>query len=151
MTERGVSIAINYVLGIAIAMVLLTGLLFGTAQFVSSQNDQVSREEMRVVGQRIAAEIQQADRLVTAGGPSPTVSLEVDVPDRITGSPYTVQTVERSSPTRHFVTVNSSQTDSSAAVRVPTSTDVRDGASATGGALTIEFDTGSAELVISDG
>ncbi|WP_284007866.1 DUF7266 family protein [Haloarcula pelagica] len=94
MTDRATSSTLNYVLSIAIASLLVTGLLFSGTNFVEGQQTQVVRSELRVIGEQINADLQRADRLVVAGdGPAgaTTVRIEQSFPDRLTGRTYDIE------------------------------------------------------------
>lgn len=94
-THRAVTSTLSYVITLAIATVLVTGLLIAGGQFVGDQREEVIRTEMRVVGQQVAADIQRADRLVQAGEATgtPTVELTQEYPQRVTGSSYEIHLV----------------------------------------------------------
>lgn len=150
MTDRAVSTTLNYVLGLSIAMIMITGLLIAGTEFVADRNEEVSRSEMQVIGQRVAEDVQQADRLVVAGaGGSTDVEIRTTIPSYVSGSNYVVELDERGSPARQYVSVRSFDTDETVSVRVATETNVRVGASVNGGALVVSY-TGS-ELVIRNG
>ncbi|MFC7075798.1 DUF7266 family protein [Haloarcula halophila] len=91
MTDRAVSSTLNYVLSIAIASLLVTGLLFSGTSFVEGQQEQVVRSELRVIGEQINADLQRADRLVVAGDGSTTVRIEQTFPERLTGRTYDIE------------------------------------------------------------
>ncbi|WP_324756868.1 DUF7266 family protein [Haloarcula sp. GH36] len=91
MTDRAVSSTLNYVLSIAIASLLVTGLLFSGTSFVEGQQEQVVRSELRVIGEQINADLQRADRLVVAGDGSTTVRIEQTFPERLTGRTYNIE------------------------------------------------------------
>lgn len=88
MSDRGVSISVNYVLTLAITTLLMTGLLFSTGNLVEDRRDSATRSELRVVGERMASSLMAADRLAQSG--PTTVVVETDAPDRVAGMQYTV-------------------------------------------------------------
>ena len=88
MSDRGVSISVNYVLTLAITTLLMTGLLFATGNIIEDRRDSATRSELRVVGERVATSLVAADRLAQS---EPTdVLVETDAPERVAGLPYTV-------------------------------------------------------------
>ena len=91
--DRGVSVMLDYVITLAIAGVLVSGLLIGVTNVVDSQADRVARGELEVVGQQVAADLESADRLVRAsgGGSDTTVTITTDHPTRVAGSTYTIE------------------------------------------------------------
>lgn len=111
MTDRGVSVALNYVLSLAIATVIVSGLLFAAGDIVGDRQEAVVRGELRVVGEQIASSLASADRLARTGGE--TVALEVATPDRVGGLGYTI-TID---PTESEVVLATS--DPSVVVSVP--------------------------------
>ena len=50
--DRAVSTTLGYVLSLAIASILISGLMLATAGFVEGQREQVIRSELEVVGDR---------------------------------------------------------------------------------------------------
>jgi len=88
MSDRGVSISVNYVLTLAITTLLMTGLLFATGNLVEDRRDSATRSELRVVGERVASSLMAADRLAQSGPTS--VVVDTDAPERVAGLQYTV-------------------------------------------------------------
>jgi len=84
--ERGVSIAVGYVLNLAIATILFSALLIGGSGLIESQTRIVTQDELSVTGQQLASELSSADRLVRAevgveGGPE-ELRLRTELPER---------------------------------------------------------------------
>lgn len=88
MTDRGVSVALSYVLTLAITTLLISGLLFATANVVGDRQESVTRTELQVVGERVSASLMTADRLVQSG--ASTVIVEVPAPQRVAGEGYSI-------------------------------------------------------------
>ncbi|MEF8876225.1 MAG: hypothetical protein V5A60_05880 [Haloarculaceae archaeon] len=87
--DRGVSFTLGYVLTVAIALVLVTGVLFTVGEVVRDERDEVIRGEAAVVGDQTAAAVMAVDRLAGRdAGSNATVSL--DLPDRLADQAYTV-------------------------------------------------------------
>ncbi|GAA0198433.1 hypothetical protein ACFFQF_15180 [Haladaptatus pallidirubidus] len=89
--DRGVSVTVNYALNLVVATLLIAGLLTATGGMVEDQRRDAVRTELQVIGQRLSADVQTADRLVQTGGT--TVAIESSLPERVAGVPYSV-TVE---------------------------------------------------------
>lgn len=89
MSDRGVSVTVNYVLSLAITTVLISGLLFATANIMEDRRETVLRGELEVVGERISAGIETADRLHRTGAGE--LVLEVAAPDRVAGEGYAIE------------------------------------------------------------
>lgn len=88
MTDRGVSVAVNYVIGLAVTTLLVTGLLYAAGDVVGDRRDATTRAELEVVGQQVVADLSTADRLAQTG--AETVNVTVSGPDTVAGSDYTV-------------------------------------------------------------
>lgn len=98
MTEaRGQAIVLEYVLGIAVASILLVGLITASASFVEEQGEQASRAELRVIGQQVASDIEAADKLVVSSESNTTVRIERDLPTNVAGG-YKIRLEERANP-----------------------------------------------------
>ena len=95
--ERAVSVAVGYVLTLAIGAVLLSGIVIGIGGVVDSQTERVVRGDLAVVGQTAVANLESADRLARAAevdrpddADAANVSVDVDLPDRIAGRTYRI-------------------------------------------------------------
>lgn len=88
MTDRGISVALNYVLGLAVATLLITGLLYTAGDIVEDRRESTTRGELRVVGERLASDLVTADSLAQTG--AETVTVRGTGPDLVAGSDYTV-------------------------------------------------------------
>lgn len=90
--DRGVSTVVGYVLNVGIATLLITGLIFASGNLVGDQRERAVRSEFGVLGNRIAADLETADRLsrVSNGG---EVRVESQLPTYISGRQYQI-TVE---------------------------------------------------------
>ncbi|MFB6085554.1 MAG: hypothetical protein ABEJ84_01895 [Halodesulfurarchaeum sp.] len=87
--DRGVSTVVGYVLNIGIATILIAGLLVSGASLVSDQRERAVRSELSVLGNRLAADIETADRLLRVGGG--TVSISTSLPERVAGREYRIE------------------------------------------------------------
>lgn len=87
--RRGVSTTLSYALNLAIAAILVSALLFAAGSTVQDQRQVTAREELRVIGQRIAAALQDADRMSRAGSAG-YVFLEIGAPRTVAGLQYTI-------------------------------------------------------------
>lgn len=88
MTDRAVSVTVNYVLSLAITTLLISGLLMATGDIVGDRRESVVRGELEVVGERVSAGIESADRLARTGATE--VILEVSAPRRVGGESYSI-------------------------------------------------------------
>lgn len=89
--DRAVSTAFGYVLLLAVATLLVSGLLLATGSFVDGQRERTTREGLSIAGQQAGGAIESADRLVGAadGGPD-TLVVEQRLPRRVAGAGYTI-------------------------------------------------------------
>lgn len=145
MTDRGVSSTLNYVLSIAIASLLVTGLLFSGTNFVEGQQEQVVRSELRVVGEQINADLQRADRLLVAGEGTTTVRIEQTFPERITGRTYDIEL----EPSSQQLLLSMTNPDIEVTLPVDTRTSLSS-STVDGGAITVRNTTGGALEVADD-
>lgn len=91
MTDRAVSVTVDYVMTITIATLLLSGLAVSAAGLIESQSEETIRSELDVLGQQLAANIESADRLATvAKGNTAEVRIESTLPTRVAGTGYTI-------------------------------------------------------------
>ena len=91
--DRGVSTALGYVLNVGVAAILVTMLLFSAGSLVETQRDRAVETELRVVGDRVAADLAAADTLARAsdGG---SVRYVVEAPSNVAGYGYDVHVNE---------------------------------------------------------
>jgi hypothetical protein len=90
MTDRGVSTALGYVLGLAIITVMISGLFITTGEVVSDQRERAIQSELRVLGNQIAADITTVDRLALAENGS-EVRLTRSLPETVAGTSYEIE------------------------------------------------------------
>lgn len=112
--DRGVSFTVGYVLTIAIAVVLIAGVVIAVGQVVDDRRNETVRGGATVVGDQTAAAVMEVDRLARHGGES-NVSIALRLPARLAGQPYTVSL--RADATDAFVVVRTESP--SVSVRTP--------------------------------
>lgn len=140
MNDRAVSVTVGYAINLTVATLLLSGLFIAAGGLVESERERAVEAELDVVGGKIAAELQAADRMVAAGT-EPTVEVRVDLPRRIAGSDYTV-TVEDDQ-----LELRTAEPDSEVTLLTRTTVAVESG-TVSGGTLDIEWRSGSERLVV---
>ncbi|WP_396613471.1 hypothetical protein ACH9L7_17765 (plasmid) [Haloferax sp. S1W] len=113
-TDRGVSSTVNYIQVLAIATLLISGLVFVAADIVVDQHDRATTEGLTVVGTHLAAELEATDVLVRSTDGNGTVERTVDLPS-VSGGDYTVF-VSGSGPS---YTLTLTTTESGHSVSVP--------------------------------
>lgn len=149
--DRAITSPVSFTLTVAMAMLLVTGLIYAGSAQVENQRSATARAQMDVVGQQVAANLEAADRMVRAseGDPS-TLTIERRLPTEIVGTSYSV-TVETDA-----VVVSSPVLDENVRVPVEARTDVAasDGgdsdATINGGQIAITYDSGDDELEVDD-
>jgi hypothetical protein len=146
--DRAVSSTLGYVLTLAISAILVTGLITAGGNYVANEREQVVRDQLSVIGQQVAADVERADRLVRAApaGTEPaTVRINQTFGDDVTGTNYRISLDPSGSNT---VVVESFDPDISVSIRVTSRTAIAE-SSADGGPIQIQY-TDSDELVIRD-
>lgn len=144
MADRGTALALGYVLTLAIALVLVGGLFVAGGEFLEDERKQVVRQELEVIGQHLAANVEMADRLVQAGDDTSTVTLNRSFPERVTGTTYRVELVSGSDPT---LRLNATDPEVSVEIEIDNTTSLRR-STATGGDVSVVYDPSTDELVI---
>lgn len=142
--NRGVSTVVGYVLNLGIATLLVTGLLIAGAGLVEDQRERTVRTELDVIGNRLAADLETADRLLrTTNG---TVTLESSQPATVAGSGYRIDL--RATGGAVTVHLESNGIDVSRTVPVRNVSEIDPG-TVTGGDVTITG--GDGRLEVTDG
>ncbi|KOX91987.1 DUF7266 family protein [Haloarcula rubripromontorii] len=144
--NRAVSTTLSYTLSLAIASILVSGLLIAGGNFVEDRQEQVIRDELEVIGQQVAADIGRIDRLVVAADNDPTARLNHTFPARVSGSGYRVSI----DPAADELTLESTSPEVSVTVSLTTRTDLGD-SSADGGVITVFYDESSRQLEVRNG
>jgi len=147
--RRAVSRTLDYTLTLAIATIVITGLFIAASDFVSDQRERVVRTELSVIGQRIATDVNSADRLVAAGRASQTdLTVHQSLPAQVTGSTYTVEVAEQHG--NQWINLTTASLDVSVSVRVNTTTPLTETAIG-GGEVSVVYDSGANELEVTSG
>ena len=84
--DRAVATTVNYVLAIALTTILVSSLLVTASGYVDDRRERVARAELETVGNALAADVAEADRLGQQGA---NVTLRADQPDLSTVASYT--------------------------------------------------------------
>ena len=91
MTDRGVSVTLDYVILFAIAAVVLVGVATVSGSMISNQVESGVENELDATGERLAADIQDVERLVNSSDPDEThLSLTSELPNHVSGERYTI-------------------------------------------------------------
>lgn len=91
MTDRAVSVTLDYVILFAIAAVVLAGVATVSGAMISGQVESGVENELEATGERLAADIQDVERLVNTTDPeNTTLRLESDLPRHVSGENYRI-------------------------------------------------------------
>lgn len=90
--DRSVSFTVSYVLTVAIAVLLVGGVILAAGQTVKSQRESTARNAATVAGDQTASTVMAVDRLVRAGNESnlSNVTTVLTLPGTLAGQPYRV-------------------------------------------------------------
>lgn len=144
--DRGVSFTVSYALTVAIATLLVAGVV-ATAGFVlQEQREETVREELRVVGNDLSAVVMATDRLAAAGNSS-NVTVRRSLPARAINEPYTMTLTGTADGAT--LTLRTSSPAVTVTVQLRTRTPLGD-ASVTGGPVTVVFRESTGELTIEE-
>jgi len=143
---RAQSTSLDYTLSLAIAALLVTGLVTAASGFVADSREQVVRTELEVVGEHVANELVAADRLARAGAETNTLTVSKPLPARVAGAGYSIET--NTDGSTQWVNLTASDPDVTVSVRVRTATPIAETAIA-GGTVTITYDPSADELEVS--
>jgi hypothetical protein len=136
--DRAVSVTVGYVLNFAIASILVSGLLIAGGGLIERQTEQVTEDELSVIGHQLADDISSADRLVRAGDVS-TLSIRSDLPERTAAGGYTVNITVDGNDGEIVLRTNAPEVVVTVPFRVQSSLS---GGTLEGGPVRIEYDGG---------
>lgn len=142
MTDRATSTTLSYVLTLSIATVLVGGLIVAGGTFVKDHREQVIRQELSVIGEHLAGNIDQVDRYARAGATLSAARIEQHFPNDVTGSSYTVKLADGGNDPR--LLLNASQPQVSVSINVTTVTEIDATTSADGGRIVVACDVTAA-------
>jgi hypothetical protein len=145
---RGVSVTVGYPLNLAIATVLFSALLVGGSGLIDSQTRTVTRDELSVTGQQLAAELSDADRLVRAGDESAVseISVRSELPERTAAGSYTVDIDHTGTGGTIVLETRSPRMTVTVPFRSETAIE---NTTVDGGPISIEYDVDAEQLVVS--
>ena len=136
--DRAVSVTVGYVLNFAIASILVSGLLIAGGGLIERQTEQVTEDELSVIGHQLADDISSADRLVRAGDVS-NLSIRSDLPQRTAAGGYTVNVTADGNDGEVVLRTNAPEVVVTVPFRVQSSLS---GGTLEGGPVRIEYDGG---------
>lgn len=145
--ERGVSFTVSYALTLAIATLLVTGIIATAGYVLQSERERAIQEQSQVVADDVAASLMATDRLVQSGNNS-NVTVVRSLPRRVVDEPYTVEL--RGAAAGAVVTVRTESPAVAAHVPLRNRTAVAN-ETVTGGSLRIVYRSGTGELTLQEG
>jgi hypothetical protein len=148
--DRGASTVLSYVLTVAVTSILVGLLIIAGSSFVDNQQQLAVEQELTVIGNQIAGDLEQADRLVRASrSDAPTVMINESFQGHVSGVPYSI-TLESTDPPQ--IVLQTANPDVSVAINATVRTDISESAIA-GGPVSVYFDPSlgsNGRLVITD-
>lgn len=146
--DRAVSPVFGYTLTLAVATLLIGGLIITAGSFVDTQREVTAEGELDVIGQQVSADIAAADRLARTDG-TDEVAVGRTLPDRVVGSQYRIEVVDDGEgPTSPYLELSTTSPSTTVRVGIATKHDVRVGASVGGGDIEVVYDEASGEVVL---
>lgn len=150
--DRGLTPTVTHVLTLGITAILLAGLMMAGSAMLETETDRSAEGSLETVGERVATEITQVDRL--AEYESDTVTMRVSHPRTVANSGYTITLVNESdcadAPLLDGSTdcVRLEGQDSDTVVYTPVAGNVtlEEGSSARGGTFEIRYESGTVSI-----
>jgi len=139
---RAVSTGVDHVLTLAIAAILISGLLVASDGLFTDQRENAAERELTVIGEHLALEIGQVDRLNDEGDDAGAI-LRTEHSYSAAGSSYTVELDDSDDddPGDTKLTLNSSETSASVDVYLRTNSEITPN-EISGGDILIELQDG---------
>ncbi|MFB6138108.1 MAG: hypothetical protein ABEJ42_07215 [Halobacteriaceae archaeon] len=129
MTRRAVSTVLGYVLALGITTLLVSGIMLAGGGFVDAQRERVVHSELEVLVERLASDVDRADRLALATDADGAVRIDTPLPRTVAGFTYRITVTQVATPTDHpsryrlTATIESDAVDVSESTTVAISTD----------------------------
>lgn len=145
--DRAVSTTVGYALSLGISALLISGLLIAGGGFLQDQRVSSTRSELTVIGHQVAADIASADRLV--GTDATNIRVQRNLPDRVTGSAYTVTVETPPDVGNSHLVLTSAEPEVTIRIdiQVEFAGDIEQTA-VDGGEVEVVYDSGADELVV---
>lgn len=137
--ERGAYFPISYALTIGITVILLSGLMTGTASFVDQKTDNAANAELQIIGERLATQLMAVDQQVTENG-DVEMTVRVDLPERAAGSHYNIRIRNRPAGGTDTLELWSTQESASVEIPIQLSSNVAESTAVSNGDLVITVD-----------
>jgi hypothetical protein len=125
----------------------VTGLLIAGGGFVEDTRERVVYSEMTVIGNHIAGNLEQADRLVQASSGDTTVQINESFQRQVTGATYQVELNDSGTPQ---VVVTADELDASVEINMTVQTDLDETTSVGGGTIAVVYDQSNDQLKVTN-
>lgn len=149
-SQRGVTSILNYALLLVIVSLVVAGLFVGVSTLMEDQRKQAIRSELETVGNRLAADIGTADRLVRTANTSTSTEIQLrsQLPETVAGSQYIIE-IKGLGDNRYELTLRSVDpaVEASVVVRSTVGVDMPAGA-VSGDRLVISYDSADGRLEV---
>lgn len=152
--DRGVSVALSYVLTMGITAVLIAGLLMGASAMLDGQSERGAERSLETIGERVASEVASVDRLAREEPEPGIVELRVDHPDEVSGTTYSIELRDSDcGPIIEGACVVLTAPGARTTVHVPLAVEngIDTDTSVQGGAMTISYDPTNEEVTLESG
>lgn len=142
MSDRGVSVTLDYIMMLMIATVLLAGIVAISGSLIDGQVDRGVESELSTTGESLAADIQDVERLYNASQDNTSITLARELPGHVGGHSYTIAVNE----TGEEIILRAADPDVSVSVPVASNWLNETDSPVTGGSVVIEAEDGSIEV-----
>lgn len=107
MSDRAISVQINYTLSLIIVTLLLSATLLSMNDVLQTERSQIVQSELEVIGNRVASDLGAADRLSLRAGDNPgqEVSITTSIPPDLAGAQYEIVVGSTNRPDYYLVTI----------------------------------------------
>lgn len=130
--NRGVSSTVSYALTLGISSLLLVGLVTAGGTILQDENEQTTREELTIIGNRLATQISFADQTVQRTNTN-SLEFKAGVPNEVSGREFIIDI------TATAITLRDPETGIEVEIPVTTDTPIEEG-TITSGELYIVYD-----------
>lgn len=144
MTDRGVSVTLDYILMLMIGTVLLASVVTVSGILIGDQVDRGIEDELTAAGESLAGDVQAVERLYNASDdPNTSLELDVELPRHVSGESYSISY----NATDETLTLAVAEPDISVSISVAASRVESTDNAFRGGPVTIVAEDGSITVV----
>jgi hypothetical protein len=136
MTDRAVSAVVGYAIMLVVIGILTSVMILGATNYVGAQRTDVTRTELTVVGNHLAADLTAADSLAGSLSSTGSATVQSDLAEFVAGGSYRIEIAGTDSDHEYTITVHSDREDVTRTLTVMTDHDVTTG-EFQGGRLTL--------------